>query len=179
DRRRGDGALGRQRPLLRARVVRAIRLLAGPRRSRHRRDAAAVRLGPRARRVAGHGGAPAGDAARPPARPLALRVDVQRAHPARAAHALDRAVRDARPAPARVRPPGGRALAAGVALVTACAFLPTLRNGFIDLDDQVNVVANPWIRALGPAELRWMLTTFHLGHWQPLSWVTLALDYRV
>src|SRR5207248_802455 len=42
-----------------------------------------------------------------------------------------------------------------------------------------NVVANPWIRAVGPAELRWMLTTFHLGHWQPLSWVTLALDYRV
>ncbi|HLY37245.1 MAG TPA: tetratricopeptide repeat protein, partial [Candidatus Binatia bacterium] len=35
------------------------------------------------------------------------------------------------------------------------------------------------IRALGPAELHWMLTTFQLGHWQPLSWLTLALDYRV
>jgi Tfp pilus assembly protein PilF len=78
-----------------------------------------------------------------------------------------------------VKRPGARALGVGIAGVTACAFLPTLWNGFIDLDDQMNVVANPWIRALGPAELRWMLTTFHLGHWQPLSWVTLALDYRV
>jgi hypothetical protein len=74
-----------------------------------------------------------------------------------------------------VKRPGARALGVAVAAVTACAFLPTLWNGFIDLDDQMNVVANPWIRALGPAELRWMLTTFHLGHWQPLSWVTLAL----
>src|SRR5262249_29173523 len=24
-----------------------------------------------------------------------------------------------------------------------------------------------------------MLTTFQLGHWQPLSWLTLALDYRL
>ena len=63
-----------------------------------------------------------------------------------------------------------------VALLTALAFLPTLWNGFVDLDDQVNVVANPWIRGFGTANLRWMLTTFQLGHWQPLSWLTLALN---
>src|SRR5262249_4133077 len=28
-----------------------------------------------------------------------------------------------------------------------------------------------------PQHLRWMFTTFHLGPYQPLSWVTLGLDY--
>ncbi len=58
-------------------------------------------------------------------------------------------------------------------------FAPSLQNGFVDLDDQSNIVDNPWIRGLGVAELRWMLTTFHLGHWQPLSWVSLAIDHRL
>lgn len=63
--------------------------------------------------------------------------------------------------------------------MTAAAFGPTLLNGFVDLDDRANIVDNPWIRGLGGAELGWMFTTFHLGHWQPLSWVSLALDHRV
>ena len=66
-----------------------------------------------------------------------------------------------------------------VAAATALAFLPVLRNGFVDLDDLENLVANTWIRGLGPANLRWMLTTFHLGHWQPLAWLSCALDYRL
>ncbi|MEO5871358.1 MAG: tetratricopeptide repeat protein, partial [Gemmatimonadaceae bacterium] len=32
-------------------------------------------------------------------------------------------------------------------------------------------------RGLGVTELRWMWTTFHMGHYVPLSWMTLGLDY--
>src|SRR4029077_8148463 len=64
-----------------------------------------------------------------------------------------------------------------VALVTVAAFTPALRNGFVDLDDEANFVANPSYRGLGVAHLRWMFTTVHLGHWQPLTWITLGLDF--
>ncbi len=67
----------------------------------------------------------------------------------------------------------------GVAAVTVLAFLPVLRNGFVDLDDYQNLTLNTWIRGFGAANLRWMLTTFHLGHWQPLTWLSFALDYQL
>jgi tetratricopeptide (TPR) repeat protein len=51
-----------------------------------------------------------------------------------------------------------------------------LGNGFT-YDDQYNIVENPSYRGLGLGQLRWMFTTFHMGHYQPLSWVTLGLDY--
>ena len=66
-----------------------------------------------------------------------------------------------------------------MAAVTALAFLPILQNGFVDFDDAEGLVVNTWIRGLGAANLRWMLTTFHLGHWQPLAWLSFALDYRL
>jgi tetratricopeptide (TPR) repeat protein len=62
-------------------------------------------------------------------------------------------------------------------LLTVTAFFPALDNGFVDLDDDSNFLTNPRYRGLGWAQLRWMFTTFHMGHYQPLSWVTLALDY--
>ncbi len=57
------------------------------------------------------------------------------------------------------------------------AFLPALRNQFVDWDDTDNFVRNVHYRGLGPAELRWMFTTFHMGHFQPLTWLTLGFDY--
>ena len=72
---------------------------------------------------------------------------------------------------------GSVLLAGGVALGVALAFTPALQNTFVDLDDQANVVDNVRFRGLGPTALVWMGTTFHLGHWQPLSWLTLGVDY--
>ena len=68
-------------------------------------------------------------------------------------------------------------LAAGVALVTLAVFTPTLRNEFVDWDDTDNFVLNEHYRGLDQARLRWMFTSALLGHYQPLSWVTLAGDY--
>jgi protein O-mannosyl-transferase len=66
-----------------------------------------------------------------------------------------------------------------VALVTVLAFLPVLSAGFVTWDDDSNFLNNARYRGLGPAQLRWMWTTFHLGHYVPLSWMTLGLDYVV
>ena len=65
-----------------------------------------------------------------------------------------------------------------VAVITFVAFLPVLRAGFVSWDDDKNFLDNPHYRGLGLAQLRWMWTTFHLGHYVPLSWMSLGLDYR-
>src|SRR5438876_81531 len=66
-----------------------------------------------------------------------------------------------------------------IALVTFAAFLPTLQNQFVNWDDDENFLDNPHYRGLGWTQLRWMWTTFHLGHYIPLTWMTFGLDYRL
>ncbi len=74
-------------------------------------------------------------------------------------------------------PPASWLIPLIVVLVTTAAFLPALQNGFVNWDDYENYVTNPYYRGLGWIQLRWMFTTFFFGHYQPLSWMTLALDY--
>ena len=64
-----------------------------------------------------------------------------------------------------------------VALITFVVFSPALRNGFVNWDDFETIVANQNFRGFTWSHLRWMFTTFHLGHYQPLSWLTFSLDY--
>jgi len=64
-----------------------------------------------------------------------------------------------------------------VAAVTFVAFLPVLRAEFVAWDDPANFLQNTHYRGLGWTELRWMWTTTLLGHYVPLSWMTLGLDY--
>src|SRR3989304_7078372 len=66
-----------------------------------------------------------------------------------------------------------------IALLAFAAFLPALENGFVSWDDEKNFLENPRYRGLGWTQLRWMFTTFHEGHYQPLSWLTLGVDYVV
>ena len=66
-----------------------------------------------------------------------------------------------------------------VGLVTFFAFVPSLGNGFVSWDDDKNFLANPHYRGLGLDQLSWMWTTFHMGHYIPLTWMTLGLDYAL
>src|SRR5438094_5558836 len=63
-----------------------------------------------------------------------------------------------------------------IALVTVAAFLPALHNQFVSWDDAENFLDNPHYRGLALTHLRWMWTT-HQGHYIPLTWMTLGLDY--
>ncbi len=66
-----------------------------------------------------------------------------------------------------------------VFVLTAAAFLPSLSGGFVNWDDSINFVQNPHYRGLGWEQIRWAFTTFHAGPYQPLSWLTLGLDYTL
>lgn len=68
-------------------------------------------------------------------------------------------------------------IALAVAAFTVSVFLPALGNDFVNWDDVDLLVTNPHYRGLGWQQLTWMFSTFHQGHYQPLSWITLAVDY--
>lgn len=75
----------------------------------------------------------------------------------------------------------GRTFAAAVVVfaTTAVVFFPATFGEWLEWDDTANFVHNERYRGLSFDHLRWMFTTFHLGHYQPLSWITLAIDYRL
>jgi protein O-mannosyl-transferase len=66
-----------------------------------------------------------------------------------------------------------------IAIATFLMFAPALRNGFVNWDDDKNILENINFRGLGWTRLQWMFTTFYMGHYQPLSWLTLAIDYSI
>src|SRR5678809_617950 len=70
-------------------------------------------------------------------------------------------------------------LPVAVALATVAAFLPALGGEFLNWDDAVNIVENPHYRGLSAPHLRWMSTTFLMGHWHPLTWLTFGIDYTI
>ena len=85
-----------------------------------------------------------------------------------------------RAAPECRRSPRIGSVWAGGALVgglTFIVFLPSLQLGFINWDDVVNFLRNPFYRGLGWPNLQWMFTSFRLGHYIPITWMTLGLDY--
>ncbi len=64
-----------------------------------------------------------------------------------------------------------------VAGLTLFVFLPAAGNDFVNWDDDRNFLENPYYRGLSLENIRWMFTTFHLGHYHPLTWLSLGLDY--
>jgi hypothetical protein len=71
------------------------------------------------------------------------------------------------------------ALALGVAAVTALAFLPALGNDFVLWDDDMNFLENAAYRGLSWSHVRWAFTTDLGGHWHPLTWLSLGLDWTL
>ena len=66
-----------------------------------------------------------------------------------------------------------------LAVVVALVFLPSVQNDFVNWDDDRNIVKNPRFGGFSGEQLRWMFTTFHMGHYQPLSWLSLNLDHHL
>jgi len=73
--------------------------------------------------------------------------------------------------------PGLRLLPVVVFALAAAAFLPSLQGKFLDWDDSVNFVANPHYRGLGWPQIRWMLSATLMGHYIPITWMSLGLNY--
>lgn len=58
-------------------------------------------------------------------------------------------------------------------------FWAALDNGFVDWDDNGYVLNNPMIRSLAPSHLFDMLTTLDRFYWQPVTWLSHAIDYQL
>jgi len=71
----------------------------------------------------------------------------------------------------------------GVPLViftlTALVFLPALWNGFVDWDDNVNLLQNPNYRGLGWTQLKWMFGGNNTNFYMPLTWLSFGLDFTL
>ena len=70
-------------------------------------------------------------------------------------------------------------LAALVFAVTAITFLPALDGHFLNWDDEENFLRNEGFRGLGRPQLRWMFSTSLMGHYIPLTWLSLGVNYAV
>lgn len=66
-----------------------------------------------------------------------------------------------------------------IVLATWTAFSPILSNDFVEWDDYENFLSNPFYRGLGWKQIVWMFSTFRMGPYQPLSWLTLGFDYTL
>jgi len=58
-------------------------------------------------------------------------------------------------------------------------FLPSLDGQFLNWDDDFNFLLNQEFRGLGWAQLRWMWTATFMGHYIPLTWMSLGLNYML
>ena len=62
---------------------------------------------------------------------------------------------------------------------TLLAFLPSLEGGFLNWDDPQTVVGNARIQGLDAENVRWAFSTFFMGHYQPLTWLSYAVDWSI
>ena len=68
-------------------------------------------------------------------------------------------------------------LAAALALLTLAAFLPSLENGFVNLDDGFYVTGNPMVkRGLTGEGFAWAWTANVANNWHPLTVLSHMLD---
>jgi len=67
----------------------------------------------------------------------------------------------------------------GIVILVSLAFIPALDAGFVDWDDDDLLRESTRHQAMTADNLRWMFTTSYAGHFQPLTWLSFALDYRL
>jgi tetratricopeptide (TPR) repeat protein len=74
----------------------------------------------------------------------------------------------------------GLLICLGLALLTAAAYWPVVRNGFVNYDDPDYVTSNPIVQAgLTGESIRWAFTSYHSSNWHPLTWLSHMLDCQL
>jgi tetratricopeptide (TPR) repeat protein len=67
--------------------------------------------------------------------------------------------------------------ALAVLAITCVVFLPSLGGEWLDWDDLPLLYENEKWRGFSTEHVGWMFSTFHMGPYQPLSWLSYALDH--
>jgi hypothetical protein len=62
--------------------------------------------------------------------------------------------------------------------VVVC-FSPAFSGELLTWDDQANFVDNTAWQGVGWTNLKWMATAFHMGHYQPLTWLSFGIQHAV
>lgn len=71
-------------------------------------------------------------------------------------------------------------IAVAISIVVFCFFYAASPPAaFLQWDDAANLLSNDRWRGLSLPHLKWMWSTRHYGPWQPLSWFTWAVDYKL
>ena len=82
---------------------------------------------------------------------------------------------------AEVRSPRGIQyyLAASVSIIAFLVYVPCLKNGFVNWDDNTYILENNHIRSLSPDFFQWAFFDFYASNWHPLTWISHAIDYAI
>jgi Flp pilus assembly protein TadD len=70
-----------------------------------------------------------------------------------------------------------RLLALVIGILSVVVFLPALDGKFLTWDDDVNFLTNESYRGLGWAQIRWAFSNVRMGHYIPLTWLSLSANY--
>lgn len=62
-------------------------------------------------------------------------------------------------------------------MLTLLIYLPAVRNGFVNWDDDLYIYDNIHIRSFDASFFHWAFLEFHISNWHPLTWISHALDY--
>jgi len=65
-------------------------------------------------------------------------------------------------------------------LVVIIGFEPIRHNDFVQSDDATYITGNPHVTSgINRQSIIWAFTTFHMGHWHPLTWLSHMLDCQL
>jgi hypothetical protein len=71
-------------------------------------------------------------------------------------------------------------LCAALLLLTAGAYLPVWKNGFVDFDDDVYLTPNPGVlQGLSLSGVWWAWTNDDVPYWIPVTWLSFQLDAQL
>jgi Flp pilus assembly protein TadD len=70
-----------------------------------------------------------------------------------------------------------RLLPLAIGLLSVVAFLPALGGEFLTWDDDVNFLRNESYRGLGWPQIRWAFSNVRMGHYIPVTWLSLSGNY--
>jgi tetratricopeptide (TPR) repeat protein len=63
--------------------------------------------------------------------------------------------------------------------VTVACFAPAVHGGFVNWDDEYNLLENASYRGFSRTHLAWMFTAVPNSQYQPLAWLTYAVDHAI
>ncbi len=66
-----------------------------------------------------------------------------------------------------------------LAALTFCLYLPTLRDGFVSIDDGLLITQNPAVAELSPASVRYVFTSYDPELYIPLTFVSFQAEHAL